>query len=103
MNRMRETPTAPAARLLMGPMDPVLWALAVSLLGFGVVMVYSASSIEATLGFSDPYYFLKRLEEMQAINLERFQGAQSTEVIAYSPNRVVDLPTVQRYLTDPNP
>ena len=29
----------------------------------------------------------------QAINLERFQGAQSTEVIAYSPNRVADLPT----------
>jgi len=27
-----------------------------------------------------------------AINLERFGGAQSTEVLAYSPNRVVDLP-----------
>src|SRR5437762_9159889 len=29
----------------------------------------------------------------QAINAERFQGAQSTDVIAYSPNRVADLPT----------
>jgi hypothetical protein len=29
----------------------------------------------------------------QAINSERFQGAQSTEVIAYSPNRVADLPS----------
>ena len=28
----------------------------------------------------------------QAVNLERFQGAQSTEVIAYAPNRVADLP-----------
>jgi cell division protein FtsW len=60
MNRMREAPVAPTPRLVMGPMDPVLWALAVLLLGFGVVMVYSASSIEATLGFGDPYYFLKR-------------------------------------------
>lgn len=41
-------------------MDPVLWALAVLLMGFGVVMVYSASAIEATLGFDDPYHFLKR-------------------------------------------
>lgn len=29
----------------------------------------------------------------QAINIERFQGAQSTEVIAYAPNRVADLAT----------
>ena len=29
----------------------------------------------------------------QAINNERFQGAQSVEVIAYAPNRVADLPT----------
>jgi hypothetical protein len=28
-----------------------------------------------------------------AINLERFGGASSTEVVAYSPNRVADLPT----------
>jgi hypothetical protein len=31
----------------------------------------------------------------QAVNNERFQGAQSTEVIAYAPNRVADL-TVER-------
>src|SRR5213596_632727 len=29
----------------------------------------------------------------QAVNLERFQGAQSAEVIAYAPNRVADLAT----------
>src|SRR6185437_2960908 len=37
----------------------------------------------------------------QAINLERFQGAQSTEVIAYAPNRVADLPAEREKLTRP--
>lgn len=44
----------------MGPSDPVLAALIVGLLGFGVVMVFSASTIEATVSFSDPYYYLRR-------------------------------------------
>src|SRR6202162_5651632 len=37
----------------------------------------------------------------QAINLERFQGAQSTEVIAYTPNRVTDLPSEREKLQRP--
>jgi hypothetical protein len=37
----------------------------------------------------------------QAINLERFDGAQSTEVVAYSPNRVADLPTERERLERP--
>ena len=37
----------------------------------------------------------------QAINAERFQGAQSTEVIGYSPNRVADLPTERENLQRP--
>ena len=37
----------------------------------------------------------------QAVNLERFQGAQSTEVIAYSPNRVADLPVERERLQRP--
>src|SRR6478736_4639377 len=37
----------------------------------------------------------------QAINLERFQGAQSTEVIAYAPNRVADLPVEREKLQRP--
>jgi cell division protein FtsW len=41
-----------------GPVDIVLAALAVALLGFGVVMVYSSSVIEATVVFHDPQYFL---------------------------------------------
>jgi cell division protein FtsW len=38
----------------------VLAATAIALLGFGVVMVYSASVVEATVVFRDPQYFLKR-------------------------------------------
>jgi hypothetical protein len=37
----------------------------------------------------------------QAINDERFQGAQSVEVIAYAPNRVADLPTERERLQRP--
>jgi hypothetical protein len=36
-----------------------------------------------------------------AINLERFDGASSTEVLAYSPNRVADLPTERDRLQRP--
>ena len=37
----------------------------------------------------------------QAINNERFHGAQSAEVIAYSPNRVADLPAERERLQRP--
>ena len=37
----------------------------------------------------------------QAINLERFAGAPSTEVIAYAPNRVADLPSERDRLQRP--
>ena len=37
----------------------------------------------------------------QAINDERFGGAQSTEVVAYSPNRVSDLPAEREHLQRP--
>ena len=40
--------------------DPVLAAVTVALIGIGVVMVYSASTVEATTGYKDPQYFLKR-------------------------------------------
>lgn len=43
-----------------GPVDVVLAAVVIALLGFGVVMVYSASVIEATVVFRDPQHFLKR-------------------------------------------
>ncbi|MGB6452719.1 MAG: hypothetical protein WBE92_18365, partial [Steroidobacteraceae bacterium] len=36
-----------------------------------------------------------------AINLERFGGSPSTEVLSYAPNRVVDLPAERDRLTRP--
>ena len=43
-----------------GDVDKVLAAAVIALIGFGVVMVYSASAIEATVRFHDPEFFLKR-------------------------------------------
>jgi cell division protein FtsW len=40
--------------------DPVLAAVVVALIGFGVVMVYSASAVQATVAHHDPQFFLKR-------------------------------------------
>ncbi|MFK9780911.1 FtsW/RodA/SpoVE family cell cycle protein, partial [Escherichia coli] len=42
------------------PVDVVLAAIIVALIGFGVVMVYSASAVQATLHYHDPQFFLKR-------------------------------------------
>jgi cell division protein FtsW len=42
------------------PVDVVLAAATIALLGFGVVMVYSSSVIEATTVFRDSQYFLRR-------------------------------------------
>ena len=57
-----------AGRLLLGrglersprQIDVVLAAVVIGLVGFGIVMVYSASSFEATVRFHDAQYFLKR-------------------------------------------
>jgi len=43
-----------------GSVDIVLAGVVIALIGFGVVMVFSASTIEATVTFRDPYYFLKK-------------------------------------------
>jgi cell division protein FtsW len=43
-----------------GPIDPVLAAVVIALIGFGVVMVYSASAIEAAVQLKDPQYYLKK-------------------------------------------
>lgn len=44
----------------VGAMDVTLAATTIALLGFGVVMVYSAGIIEATADFRDPHHFLGR-------------------------------------------
>jgi len=43
-----------------GPVDPVLAAVVIALIGFGVVMVYSASAVQATVQHGDPQFYLKR-------------------------------------------
>jgi cell division protein FtsW len=48
------------SKLSDGPIDPVLAAVVIALIGFGVVMVYSASAIEAAIQLKDPQYFLKK-------------------------------------------
>lgn len=48
----------PSVRI--GEADRMLAAAIVALVGFGIVMVYSASAIEATVRFKDPEFFLKR-------------------------------------------
>jgi cell division protein FtsW len=53
----------------VGRVDPVLAAVAVALLGFGVVMVFSASLIEAITTFNDPFYYLKRHGAFAALGL----------------------------------
>ncbi len=57
-------PLAPISELLHsspdGPVDSLLAAIVIALIGFGVVMVYSASAVEATTRYRDAEFFLKR-------------------------------------------
>src|SRR6185295_10188368 len=57
---MKSEPPPPSYLPRTGPVDIVLAAVVIGLIGFGVVMVFSASTIEATVTFRDPYYFLKK-------------------------------------------
>ena len=50
----------PNAQKAAGPVDPVLAAVVVALIGFGVVMVYSASAVQATVQHHDPQFYLVR-------------------------------------------
>ncbi len=56
----RKAPPPPQPPQPMGPIDPVLAAVPIALLGFGVVMVFSASAIEASQVLHDPFHFLRR-------------------------------------------
>ena len=49
-----------AARYAVGGIDPILAAVAIALVGFGIIMVFSASAVEATVSFSDAQFYLKR-------------------------------------------
>lgn len=66
-------PSIAAASLLRsspsGPVDSVLAAVVIALVGFGVVMVYSASAIEATVRHHDAQFFLKRQAAFAALSV----------------------------------
>ncbi len=64
-------PNADAAKR---PVDVVLAAIVIALLGFGIVMVYSASAVQATLHHHDPQFFLKRQAAYGATALAVFFG-----------------------------
>lgn len=54
------------------PVDVVMAAIVVALIGFGVVMVYSASAVQATLHYHDPQFFLKRQAAYAVVGLVLF-------------------------------
>lgn len=53
-------------------MDPVLLTVILLLMGFGLVMVYSTSSIYSLKKFNDAFYFLKRQATFMVIGLITF-------------------------------
>ncbi len=56
-----EAPSKPkSARTETGPVDTWLAATIIALIGFGVVMVYSSSAIEATVKYHAPEFFVRR-------------------------------------------
>lgn len=61
--------TSSAPKVRRGPVDTVLAAAIIGLIGFGVVMVYTASAIEGTVSYHDPQFFLKRQAVYAALAL----------------------------------
>lgn len=66
-----------------GPVDPILAAVLVTLIAFGIVMVYSASAVEATVQYKDPQYFLKRQVSFGAVGLLLMWGVSRVDYHAY--------------------
>lgn len=61
--------TASPGQDAAGPLDVVIAAVAIALIGFGVVMVYSASAVEAAVTFGDPQYYLRRQATYAIVSL----------------------------------
>ena len=47
-------------RLKKGPPDLILFLTALTLLGIGLIMVFSSSAVTASVRYGDAYYFFKR-------------------------------------------
>lgn len=74
-----------------GAIDPVLGAIVVALLAFGVVMVESAGVIEATSDFGDPHHFLKRQGAFSLVALLVLYGVSKFD---YHKVRLLTYPTL---------
>lgn len=68
-----------------GPVDPVLTAAVVGLVGFGVVMVYSASLVEAVTVFRDAQHFLKRQALFGGIALAIMFAVSRMDYVRFRP------------------
>lgn len=62
-----------------GPVDVVLAALIVALVGFGVVMVYTASAVQATVRLHDPQFFLRRQAAYAVVSLAVLFGTSRVD------------------------
>lgn len=74
-----------------GPVDSVLAAIVIALVGFGVVMVYSASAIEATVRHHDAQFFLKRQAAYAIVSLAAMWGVSR---IDYRKLRILTYPVL---------
>lgn len=61
------------------PVDVVMAAIVIALIGFGVVMVYSASAVQATLHWHDPQFFLKRQAMYAFVGVVTIFGMSSVD------------------------
>ena len=65
----------PSAVRAASPMDPVLAAVVIALIGFGIVMVYSSSTVEAAVRHHNTQYFVARQIAYAAVGFLLLYGA----------------------------
>lgn len=64
-------------RVATGPVDAVLAAAVIGLIGFGIVMVFSASAVTASAEFGDAFYYLKRQAVFAALAVALMLGVST--------------------------
>ncbi len=70
---------------VIGPADPVLTAVVVALVAFGVVMVFSASAVFASQRYEDPFHFLLRQATFAIAGLGIMLGVARVDYHRYRP------------------
>src|SRR6187549_2059889 len=82
---MWSTKTVQVRPVRQGQLDVALAACVVALLGFGLIMVFSASAIEATIDYQDPYHFLKRQGSFMLVGMLGMFIASKIDYHRYQP------------------